>query len=171
MATADVEQEFEGLYRRYEQDVLGYSDSVLHDHDDAEDVAQSTFLNAYRALRDGVRPEHPREWLMTIARNECGMRFRAAARRPVEVALDDELPEPEHEEARAAEVARALEQLNEKQRQALVLREFEGRSYEEIAKALALSGSAVETLLFRARRALREQIESRAGAVGVRQLI
>lgn len=170
-ASAAVEQEFERLYRRYVGDVLAYSGSVLGDPGQAEDIAQSTFLAAYRALIDGVAPEQPRDWLLAIARDECGRHFRAASRRPRQVALDEKLAAPESGDATATEVRRALEQLGENQRQALVLREFEGRSYEEIATALRLSASAVETLLFRARRALREQLAAAAGCAQAQRLI
>jgi len=170
-ASAEVEQEFERLYRRYVGDVLAYSGSVLGASDQAEDIAQSTFLKAYRALVDGVGPEDPREWLIAIARNECELHFRAVSRRPREVTLDKDLAAPENGDATASEVRRALEQLGDNQRQALVLREFEGRSYEEIATALDLSGSAVETLLFRARRALREQFEAAGGCAHAQRLI
>jgi RNA polymerase sigma-70 factor (ECF subfamily) len=170
-ASEALEREFELLYRSHAPEVRCYSDSVLPDPRDAEDVAQATFLKAYRAFRSGVRPEHPREWLIAIARNECGMHFRTAARRPAVVSLDEEIVAPEHDDASAADVRHALEQLAANQRQALVMREFEGRSYDEIANALSVSGSAVETLLFRARRGLREQLEAGAGCVEARRLV
>jgi RNA polymerase sigma factor (sigma-70 family) len=171
LSSGALEREFELLYRGYAPQVRRYADSVLPDPLDAEDVAQATFLKAYRAFSSGVRPEHPREWLIAIARNECGMHFRTAARRPAVVSLDEEIVAPEHDDASAAEVREALEQLGANQRQALVMREFEGRSYDEIANALSVSGSAVETLLFRARRGLREQLEAGAGCVEARRLV
>src|SRR5712692_2440819 len=141
LSSGALEREFELLYRRYAPQVRRYADSVLPDPLNAEDVAQATFLKAYRAFSSGVRPEHPREWLIAIARNECGMHFRTAARRPAVVSLDEEIVAPEHDDASATEVRQALEQLAGNQRQALVMREFEGRSYDEIASALSVSGS------------------------------
>src|SRR5438128_1375658 len=64
-----------------------------------------------------------------------------------------------HNAADAEDIKRALSHLAFNQRAALVMRELEGRSYAEIAEVLGVSVSAVETLIFRARRALREQLE------------
>jgi RNA polymerase sigma factor (sigma-70 family) len=154
---------FERLYKRHVHDVYRYTLAVLHNEADAEDVTQSTFLSAYRAFRRGERPVKPHNWLIKIAHNECRQRFRASARRPQEVALhetDGHLrPSADEDVPTAEEIRHALAQLSFNQRAALVMRELEGRSYAEIATMLETSVSAVETLLFRARRALREQLE------------
>src|ERR687888_1907269 len=81
---------FERLYRRHVGDVYRYALAVLHNPADAEDVAQTTFLNAYRAFERGERPEKPQNWLITIAHNVCRQRFRDAARRPHEVEFDEQ---------------------------------------------------------------------------------
>src|SRR5919204_1312154 len=162
VAALSLEEEFELFYRRYVKDVYRYALAVLHNPADAEDVTQTTFLNAYRAYQRGERVDKPQNWLITIAHNVCRQRFRQATRRPNEVAFEEELAEaaPLDTEAPSAEdLTRALGHLAFNQRSALVMRELEGRSYAEIAAALDLSTSAVETLLFRARRALREQLE------------
>ena len=156
------EQAFERLYRTHVQDVYRYALMVLRNRDDAEDVAQTTFLKAYRAYQRGERPRHPRQWLITIAHNTCGTRIRDARRRPREVALEEQLIEPTPVgggDVDVQELVRAVGALSFNQRAALVMRELEGRTYAEIAEVLELSTSAVETLLFRARRALREQLE------------
>lgn len=156
------EQAFERLYRSHVQDVYRYALMVLRNRDDAEDVAQTTFLKAYRAYQRGDRPRHPRKWLITIAHNTCGTRIRDARRRPQEVALEEQLVEPTPVAGGGVDVqelVRAVGALSFNQRAALVMRELEGRTYAEIAEVLELSTSAVETLLFRARRALREQLE------------
>jgi len=159
-----VDRAFERLYRRFATDVYRYAYGVLRNQSDAEDVTQTTFMNAYRALERGEQPRAPLNWLISIAHNVCRQRFRAAARRPQEVELDfdvadglvvendDEGPTPE-------DIRRALGHLAFNQRAALVMRELEGRSYAEIGEVLDLSVGAVETLIFRARRALREQLE------------
>ena len=152
---------FERLYTNYERNVFRYTLAVLGQQADAEDVTQTTFLNAYRALQRGERPENPERWLITIAHNACRQRYRNAQRRPREVALDERVAiavEDDHTTT-AAELQRAMLQLPPAQRSALVLRELEGRSYAETAAALHISNSALETLLFRARRTLREQLE------------
>jgi RNA polymerase sigma factor (sigma-70 family) len=158
-----VDRAFERLYKRHVHDVYRYTLAVLHNEADAEDVTQATFLSAYRAFRKGDRPVKPHNWLIKIAHNECRQRFRASARRPQEVALQEtdgqSRPGLDEDVPTAEEIRHALAQLSFNQRAALVMRELEGRSYAEIASVLETSVSAVETLLFRARRALREQLE------------
>ena len=154
-------REVDDLYRRHGAEVYRYAYAVLGNHADAEDVTQTTFMNAYRALERGERPRTPQNWLIAIAHNVCRQRFRQSQRRPNEVALNEELAEAYVEEdgISAEDIRRALGHLAFNQRAALVMRELEGRSYQEIAEILSLSVSAVETLIFRARRALREQLE------------
>jgi RNA polymerase sigma-70 factor (ECF subfamily) len=158
----DRELSFESVYRKHVRDVYGFSLSILGNAHDAEDVTQTTFLNAYRALSRGERIQNVRAWLLAIAHNVCRQRFRTAARRPQEVELDPEAAEAYHDEdaPTAGEIRTAMSQLAFNQRTVLVLREIEGLSYEEIGEAMGLSLSAVETLLFRARQALREQLEA-----------
>ncbi|MBA2361466.1 MAG: RNA polymerase sigma factor, partial [Actinobacteria bacterium] len=142
-------------------DVYRYVLAVLRNPADAEDATQATFLNAYRAFQRGERPELPRNWLLKIAHNECRQRFRTLARRPREVEWDEraEAPTPDESIPTAHEIREALGHLSFNQRSALVMRELQGRSYAEIGQILDLSVSAIETLIFRARRALREQLE------------
>jgi RNA polymerase sigma factor (sigma-70 family) len=157
------ERAFERLYRAHVQDVYRYALMVLRNRADAEDVAQTTFMKAYRAIERGDQPRHPRKWLITIAHNTCRTRMRDAKRRPQEVSLETQIADTAafrtNEDVDVRELVHALGSLSFNQRSALVMRELEGRSYAEIAEVLDLSTSAVETLLFRARRALREQLE------------
>jgi RNA polymerase sigma factor (sigma-70 family) len=157
-----TDRSFERLYRKHAGDVYRYALVVLRNEADAEDVTQTTFLNAYRAFEQGERPRAPQNWLIAIAHNVCRQRFRQSQRRPNEVGFEEELAEAtvvEDDAVSAADIRRALGHLAFNQRSALVMRELEGRSYQEIAQILELSVSAVETLIFRARRALREQLE------------
>lgn len=157
---------FERIYRRHVGDVYRYALAVMRNRADAEDVTQTTFLNAYRAFERGERPAKAHNWLIAIAHNVCRQRFRQSARRPHEVSFDEDIGdryvgiEDEDETPTADDIRRALGHLAFNQRAALVMRELEGRSYAEIAEILEISPSAVETLIFRARRALREQLES-----------
>lgn len=151
-----AENELDRLYRRHADEVLRYAQLVLRSQPDAEDVVQTTFVRAFRALERGEQVQKPRNWLIKIAHNEC-RRFLAA--RKFEAELPETLSAETHEPGRAEDLTRALQVLAPAQRQALVLRELEGRSYAEIADTLGLSQSAVETLIFRARRAVREQLE------------
>jgi RNA polymerase sigma factor (sigma-70 family) len=156
-----VDRGFERLYRRHVADVYHYALAVLRNPADAEDVTQTTFLNALRAYERGERPKAAQNWLIAIAHNVCRQRFRQSQRRPREVALDEDVADRvvDDEAPTAEDIRRALGQLAFNQRAALVMRELEGRSYADIAEILGVSSGAVETLLFRARRALREQLE------------
>ena len=164
MATvlAEPDREFEELYRRYAAEVQRYALAVSQNEVDAEDVTQQTFMNAYRALVRGEQPRAPQHWLIAIAHNVYRERLRRSSRRPTEVALDDNLRAVASDESRwsAEEIRHALSHLCGKQRAVILLRELEGRPYAEIAETLGLSQSATEALAFRARRALREQLES-----------
>ena len=163
--TRDRDGAFEGLYRAYVQDVYRYALMVMRTEADAEDITQTTFLKAYRAFQRGERPQKPQHWLIRIAHNTCRTRFRDASRRPQEVAFEEGRvaavgrSADDGDAPTVDEIRRALAQLSLNQRAAIVMREVEGRSYSEIGDVLGLSMSAVETLLFRARRALREQLE------------
>ena len=153
---------FERLYKRHVGDVYRYALAVMRNPADAEDVTQTTFLNAYRAyVEKGSRPEKPQNWLIAIAHNVCRQRFRQTARRPAEVSFEDDIADTvaDNEAPSGEDIRRALGHLAFNQRAALVMRELEGRSYAEIAEILEVSTSAVETLIFRARRALREQLD------------
>jgi RNA polymerase sigma factor (sigma-70 family) len=149
--------EIDRWYRRYADEVFRYALLVLRSRPDAEDVVQIVFVRALRAVERGERVAKPRNWLIKIAHNECR---RLLAARRVHAQLPDEIAVEPVERGRADELRCALEALPAHQRRALVLRELEGRTYAEIAASLGSSVSAVETLLFRARRALREQLEA-----------
>jgi len=162
LARQRPDRTLERLYKKHAGDVYRYALVVLRNPADAEDVTQTTFMNAYRAIERGERPRAPQNWLIAIAHNVCRQRFRQSQRRPNEVELNESLAEAmEHDDdvVSADDLRRALGHLAFNQRSALVMRELEGRSYQEIAEILGLSVSAVETLIFRARRALREQLE------------
>jgi RNA polymerase sigma factor (sigma-70 family) len=149
--------EVDRLYRRHADEVLRYALLVLRSRTDAEDITQTVFLRALGAIERGEKVRTPRNWLIKITHNECR---RLLATRKVHIELPDEIAVEPVEQGRAEELRLAMAALPATQRQALVMRELEGRSYAEISQTLDLSTSAVETLIFRARRALREQIEN-----------
>ena len=165
MATAAPEipvlardQAFESLYRRYVEDVYHYALALLRNPADAEDLTQTTFLNAYRAYVKGIEVEKPRNWLIKIAHNVARTRYARASRRVKEVPLEEHvelIAVPEVDRPDVQGVLDALGRLPFNQRSALVMRELEGRTYAEIADTIGVSVSAVETLIFRARRSLR----------------
>src|SRR6187455_97182 len=149
------------LYRHHVGEVYRYTYAVLGNHADAEDVTQTTFVNALRALERGESPQNASAWLVAIAQNVVRQRWRQAASRPAEVELVHDVPEtPAEEDIEVDELVRALQRIPPAQREALVMRELEGRSYNEIAGLLGLTTAALETLLFRARRSLAEELEN-----------
>ncbi len=163
---------FERLYEAHVRDVYRYALAVLRNPADAEDITQTTFMNAFRALKSGQEPVKPRPWLLAIAHNNCLMRFAYNSRRPREVPLDESaerIPVPDDERPNVQAVLDELGKLPFNQRSALAMRELAGRSYEEIAETLGVTVSAVETLLFRARRTLRGR-RSALDAFGAVQL-
>jgi RNA polymerase sigma factor (sigma-70 family) len=155
------DQSFERLYRRHRRDVYGAVLRDVRDPDEAEDVTQIAFLNAFRAIRRGEEPEKPRAWLVTIARNVVKRRYKTQALRPQEVSLDPEAAADlmDLEGPTVGEIAAAIRSLPPNQRAVILLREIQGRSYAEIAEELDLSVAAVETLIFRARRSLSDRLK------------
>jgi RNA polymerase sigma factor (sigma-70 family) len=160
-SSARPDEQIALFFERHADDVLRFCRAKLRSPADAEDVAQQVFVRAYGALLRGERVRLPRHWLLRIARNECRRHYERARR--VDLVEFDEAIDvaPETDDARWSpeEIRRALDELVPAQRQAIVLRELEGRTYGEIARELRLTVSAVETLLFRARRSLREQLD------------
>jgi RNA polymerase sigma factor (sigma-70 family) len=157
------DEAFEKLYRRYVKDVYHYALALLRNPADAEDVTQTTFLNAYRAYQRGEEILKPHNWLIKIAHNVARSRYARISRRVKEVPLEDHVDQlaiPEDEKPNVEGVLRALGRLPFNQRAALVMRELEGRSYSEIADTLDVSVAAVETLIFRARRSLRVRTQA-----------
>jgi RNA polymerase sigma factor (sigma-70 family) len=146
---------------------------MLGDQTEAEDVAQDAMLRLWRQAADWRAGEaRASTWLYRVVHNLCIDRMR---RRRPQVAVED-APEPvdpdpgvlermaQSETGRA--VAAAIGELPERQRQALVLRHFEGWSNPQIGEALDCSVEAVESLLARARRQLAERLKNEKGALG-----
>ncbi|HET9738024.1 MAG TPA: sigma-70 family RNA polymerase sigma factor [Solirubrobacteraceae bacterium] len=149
-----------GLYERHAARIHGYCLHQLGSREEAEDAVQTTFMNAFRALRKGVVPEAEAAWLFKIAENVCLSRRRSSWRRnriesPADFAAIEEIvPGPNRQRDELIGIEDALASMPEQQRRAILLREWQGLSYREIAAELELSQSAVETLIFRARRSL-----------------
>ena len=150
------------LYRRHVGDVYRYTYAVLGNHADAEDVTQTTFVNALRALERGESPRNASHWLLAISHNLCRQRWRQTASRPTVVELVHDVPDESAEDSDVEldALVVALQKIPPSQREALVMRELEGRPYAEIAELLGITTSALETLLFRARRSLAEELEN-----------
>jgi RNA polymerase sigma-70 factor, ECF subfamily len=165
------------LYARYGRVVSGLCRGLLRDRAEAEDAAQQTFLSAHRALLNGSEPRESAAWLAAIARNECWARVRARMREPLAadeldaVAVHDDPLEWAIRRADLTALWAAIEALPRQQRNALLLRELGGLTYDELGEALAVSEAAVESLLFRARRRLRAAFASLSGAQSADALV
>ena len=158
---------FEVLFGRYRTRLLGFCRHMLGSKEDAEDVLQEVFSNAYNAILGDQRDINVRPWLYRIARNRCLNHLR----RPTADASDTM---DEHMDAhgltaadvvhRRADVRHLLEdvqKLAESQRTALLLREIDALSYDQIAEAMETTIPSVKSLLVRARMSLAEAAEAR----------
>jgi RNA polymerase sigma factor (sigma-70 family) len=142
--------------------VLGLCRLLLRDPVEAEDAAQQVFLSAHASVVRGSLPRDAPRWLAAIARNECRARIHARMRQPLALSeLPSDLPDPLAAAIRSTDldaIWAAISTLPRHQRRALVLRELGGLSYHELERALGVSHSAVESLLFRARQQVRKLV-------------
>jgi RNA polymerase sigma-70 factor (ECF subfamily) len=154
-----TDRAFERLYRSHVRDVYRYALAVLPTPEDAEDVTQTTFLNAYRVHERGEAPGSPNTWLIGIAHELCQQRARHT--QALDEVAYEQVDEAVPEDAGPSEndVRRALGLLPFKLRAVLIMREVEERPYAEIAEILGITEAAVETNIFEARRAFREELE------------
>ncbi len=174
-ADGRAEITFDQLFREYQQGVYHCAYRMLGDSEEAADVAQDTFIRAFRALPSLQRELRPGPWLYRIATNLCLDRLRrrklirwepwdafSSVFHPRQVARDDPEHEVVHRESREL-LRAALDRLPPRHRQALFLREEQGLSCEEIGEVLGISRQAAKSLLFRAREELREQYTALGG--------
>ena len=149
---------FEAIVARYRRPLLRHCTRLLSE-ERAEDVVQQAFVRALAAMRRDERPLELKPWLYTIAHNAGlnALRERAVPSDSLEDEIDGvERPEQAYERREGLRtLVAAVGALPERQRDALVLRELEGRSYDEIASELGVSDGAVRQLLNRARTTLR----------------
>ena len=159
----DEISEFEELVRKYQHRIYNLCRYMLQDPGHAQDAAQDVFLKAYRALKD-FRPDASLyTWLYRIAVNTCQDYIRQSARQASRnEPLEEDLPSGERSPQQLYEAGQmaqtiqlALQKLPEKLRTAIVLREMEGLSYEEIAEVLHTSTGTVKSRISRARERLR----------------
>ncbi|WP_232696345.1 RNA polymerase sigma factor [Brevibacillus daliensis] len=161
------------LIRRYERKILTFVSHMLrqaHLEHVAEDICQETFYKAYKSIHSFRDVEATfSTWLYTIARNTVLSELRKS--RNADVYLEDSIHVPSIAFERLPEqqllqteredlVRQAINNLPEKQRSALVLREYEQLDYSEIAQILDLTVSSVKSLLFRARQSIKLQLEA-----------
>ena len=147
------------LYERYSARIHRFCVRRLGDRDEAADAVQDTFLRAWLALRDGAEVRFPVPWLLTIAENVCVSRFRARLARVTTTELSERsrvgYADPVSE---VAGLATALRALPDRQRQALLRREVQGYSYDEIGEELGVSRASVAALIHRARHTVADRL-------------
>ena len=173
-AQAGDRRAFDLLVLKYQQKVAGLIARYLRDPNEVQDVAQEAFIKAYRAL-GGFRGESAfYTWLYRIAINAAKNQLASRGRRPPRDDMEMEVAEqlesggrlremgtPENHllsEEIAQTVQKALDELPEDLRTAIVLRELEGLSYEEIAEAMDCPIGTVRSRIFRARDAIDKRL-------------
>lgn len=162
---------FEAIYQRYERRIYSFVYRMMGNAEDASDLTQDTFVKAYLALPRTTPDLNVSAWLHRIASNACLdvlRRRRIVQWLPWEVFDTNPALEPAAPDDPAGnylrretelEVQRILTLLSPKHRTALVLKEYQGLSCDEIAAVMGTSRSAVKSLLFRAREEFRQVSE------------
>ena len=171
------EASFELLLQRYRRPLCHFLNRMVRDAAHAEDLAQEVFLRVYRARREYEPSAKFTTWLFRIATNLALNSLRDTRHRQSEVSLDaptegqdgsemtpdvpDGAPVVEQqlvERDRVGVVRRAIFALPEKQRAAVLLHKYQELDYDEIARILGCSVSALKSLLFRAYETLRVEL-------------
>ena len=169
---------FEELVRLHEKKVYALALRMCGNSEDAADVAQEAFLSAWRGLPSFRGEAGFSTWLYRLTSNAAIDQLRKGKRQREEASLDDgdlplDVPDRQpgpQEAAESAELQRAvadgLRELSEDHRQILLLREYQGLSYDEIAQALEVDLGTVKSRISRARRALRKILLERGNLSG-----
>ena len=156
----------EELFTEHSRRIYAYCLRQLGSREEAEDAVQATYLNACRSLLAGFEPEIAQAWLFKVAHNVCMTRQRSTWRRrrierPEDIQEIEELIASPHDPGdELLGIDDALASLPAQQRRAILLREWHGLSYREVAAEMGTTQGAVETLIFRARRSLAAALEA-----------
>jgi RNA polymerase sigma-70 factor (ECF subfamily) len=170
---------FDLLVAKYQHKVTSLISRYIHDWSEAQDVAQETFIRAYRALGNFRGDSQFYTWLYKIAVNTAKNHLVSLGRRPPSEDIDAQdavqfdagtrlrdTDTPEHELMRQEierTVAKTVEALPEELRMAITLREVDGLSYEEIAEAMDCPIGTVRSRIFRARDAIDQKLRPLLG--------
>lgn len=157
--TSDAEHAFNELYNRYSPRIYAYCLKVLGNKDEARDVFQDTFIRFYKSASEERNMTNIAGFLLTIARNLCLNHKRDT--RPTNALDGLELPAPAHgtsyEESELLNlISVALDLLDAEHREAFVLREYDGLSYQEIGEVVGTNEATAKTRAFRAKQKLRQ---------------
>ncbi len=155
---APAQEALSALYRRYSQRIYTYCRKILGDNHTAEDLLQETFIKLYDSGKQGRVIENFPAYLMTIARNLC-LSYRARNKRSYVQVEDFHLTARdvpyEHKELLHL-IHASLELLPDDYREAFVLREYNGLTYNEISEVIGESLDVVKVRIFRAKKKLRD---------------
>jgi RNA polymerase sigma factor (sigma-70 family) len=158
---------FEALVQRYQPRLLAFCRHMLGSQEDAEDVLQEVFTAAFNAIRADDRPINARPWLYRIARNRSLNHLRRpqpAGQDSMDVFERDggvSTADTVHKREEFRQIVSDVGELPETQRTALLLREIDALSYDQIAEAMDTTVPSVKSLLVRARVSLAEAAEAR----------
>jgi RNA polymerase sigma-70 factor, ECF subfamily len=159
-SAAGEREAFDALVDRHFADCLRFARHMLRTPQDAEDAVQETFLRAYRALGRYDERQTFRAWLFQILVNRCRSAAKARGRRDARVTLDERAmlaaPGPRAAPDDTLAIAAALQRLDVRSREALLLRYGEGLDYEEMARMIGDGISALKMRVKRARERMRE---------------
>jgi RNA polymerase sigma-70 factor (ECF subfamily) len=148
---------FETLLDRHQREIMAYVVRSLGDHDLAQDVFQETFLRAFQAYKRLPAEANHRAWLYKIASNAChdARRQRARSPLPLDESMAGKDPPDEGDRELAGAVVTFVRSLPARQRQALVLRKFQGMDYNEIAAVLGGSPETARANVYQGLRKVR----------------
>jgi RNA polymerase sigma factor (sigma-70 family) len=158
---------FEALMQRYQPRLLAFCRHMLGSQEDAEDVLQEVFAAAFNAICADERPINARPWLYRIARNRCLNHLRRpqpAGQDSMDVFVRDAgatTADTVHKREEFRQLVADVQELPETQRTALLLREIDALSYDQISEAMDTTVPSVKSLLVRARVSLAEAAEAR----------
>jgi RNA polymerase sigma-70 factor, ECF subfamily len=156
----------EELFTEHSRRIYAYCLRQLGSREEAEDAVQATYLNACRSLLSGFEPEVAQAWLFKVAHNVCLTKQRSTWRRrrverPEDIQeIEQLIASPHGPGDELLGIDDALASLPPQQRRAILLREWHGLSYREVAVEMGVTQGAVETLIFRARRSLAAALEA-----------
>lgn len=170
------ENAFRQLVEAFSKDIFNVCINIVHNTEDAEDLAQEAFIKAFNSIHSFREGSHIKTWLYRIAINLCYDHLKWSKRKkrhailqplynreeePIEIPSNFQHPGITLENKEHAKVLyAALETLPENQHTAFLLYEIQGMNYKEIAEAMEVSVSSVEALLFRARATLRKKLHN-----------
>lgn len=175
--TQGDQRAFEELVEKYKQPVFNFIYRTIPDATEAEDLAQTVFVQVYKAAAKYRVEAKFSTWLFTIARNLCLNELRRRSRHPAEsleasASSEEDAPARQFEDVRnvappdrlvqdelVAKVSEALKELPENQRTAILLYQEQEKSYDEISEIVGTSLSATKSLIHRARETLKQRLK------------